>query len=589
MNGQIPNPEERFRETYRREAETLEQASRERLKQSLADSQKSLREDDRNPNSYIEVARHHKALSQHEDAIALLKEGVNRCVPCPRLYEECIRFLEKCNRTQEAIALAHEAALLFPDNFFMELKEVLLLPRLYDTPEEVEYYRNRFTKGLQKLSEELLLDTPEARRCALEGVGKHVNFLLAHQGRDDGKLQMQYGELVHRVMGANYPQWVEPLPMPPVPPGGKIRVGYISPFFRDHTVANYFLGWLRERDRTRFNAYAYHVGGETDSVTDEVRRTATQFRHYPDDLEGVCTAIRSDGLHVAVLLDIGMRPIMAQIASLRLVPVQCVAWGHPVTSGLPTVDYFLSSALAEPKGAQNHYSERLVCLPGIGVYYPKPVIPRALLWKARGDFGIRPDAIVYLACQSNFKYLPQHDDVFPQIAKCVPNAQFVFLVRDSLVSCDFQKRLGRAFSLVGLPAADYCTLLPKQTLFNYWNLNLLSDVLLDTFEWSGGRSTMDAVACGLPVVTMPGKFMRGRQAYAILTQLGVTDTIARDKFEYVEIAARLGVDRQWRDGIIRRMRSGNPSLYSDMRCVSHLEEFFRRVVEAQLRAERSSS
>src|SRR5439155_5579077 len=233
--------------------------------------------------------------------------------------------------------------------------------------------------------------------------------------------------------------------------------------------------------------------------------------------------------HIAVFLDIGMHPMMTQLAALRLAPIQCMTWGHPVTSGLRTVEYFLSSALMEPPKAQHHYSEHLITLPGVGICYQKPVVPRMLLRKTRLDYGLREDAVVYLCCQSLFKYLPQHDDVFPAIAKRVPESQFVFLAPNDYVAADLRRRLRRAFSAVGLSADLHCVLLPEQSIFNYWNLNLIADVYLDTIEWSGCNTTFEAIACGLPVVTLPGKFMRGRHSYAILTQLGVTESIARDK------------------------------------------------------------
>jgi predicted O-linked N-acetylglucosamine transferase (SPINDLY family) len=103
-------------------------------------------------------------------------------------------------------------------------------------------------------------------------------------------------------------------------------------------------------------------------------------------------------------------------------------------------------------------------------------------------------------------------------------------------------------------------------------------------DWSGGVSTFEAIACRQPVVTLPGKFMRGRQSYAILKQLGVTETIGRDKEDYVAIAARLGLDRQWRDSIVEKMIANFSLLYSDKRCVAVLEEFYRRAVEERLRA-----
>ena len=140
----------------------------------------------------------------------------------------------------------------------------------------------------------------------------------------------------------------------------------------------------------------------------------------------------------------------------------------------------------------------------------------------------------------------------------------------------------RAFAAEGLEAADYCIVLPPLSPFDYWNLNLVSDVFLDSLGYSGCVTTLEAIACALPIVTLPGRFMRGRQSYGFLIQLGVTDTIARDKEEYLEIAARLGLDREWRSQILERMKANHWRLYSDTRCVRALEDFYRSAVKEHL-------
>jgi protein O-GlcNAc transferase len=117
-------------------------------------------------------------------------------------------------------------------------------------------------------------------------------------------------------------------------------------------------------------------------------------------------------------------------------------------------------------------------------------------------------------------------------------------------------------------------------VLDFWNLHRLGDAFLDTILWSGGVTTFEAVACGLPVVTLPRELMRARHTYAILTQLGVTETIAKDNGDYVDIAVRLGLDRQWTHDVINRMVDGYPRLYSDTRSVRALEDFYFRVVES---------
>jgi predicted O-linked N-acetylglucosamine transferase (SPINDLY family) len=270
-----------------------------------------------------------------------------------------------------------------------------------------------------------------------------------------------------------------------------------------------------------------------------------------------------------------MNPQTLQIAALRLAPIQCVAWGHPVTSGLPTMDYFLSSELMESEKAQDHYSETLIRLPNIGVSYPKPYIPTVT--KTRADFQLRDDAVIYLCCQAPFKYLPHYDFVFAEIARRVPQSQFLFL-RGHLL----KPRLNRAFAEVGLKSEDYCVFRTIPERFDYLMINLLSDVYLDTFSWSGGNTTLEAIACNLPVVTCPGEFMRTRHSDSFLKLLGVTDTIAQNEVEYIEIAVKLGLDPTWRRHVADRMNERHNYLYDDKACIAGLEAFYKQVVRERL-------
>jgi protein O-GlcNAc transferase len=532
---------------------------------------------ERDPYQWIATARRLKQQGRLRETLESLQQGIDCCAPSASLYEYYVERLEKCNRTEEAIEVARRAATLFPDELIFPLREALILPILYDTQQQVEYYRHRFTEGLQTIIRQVRLDTPAERQRALSAIGRSSNKYLSYQGQDDCALQKMYGSWVQRIMEANYPQFAKSDPMPPV--NGKIRVGFITAFpdrFLNLSAAKLFGGWIRELDREQFEIFAYHAT-RTDS-RESVLRWNIPFRQLSGEPEANAREVRADRLHVLVYLDFGIHPRMAELAALRLAPVQCVAWDTPLTTGMPAMDYFLSSDLMEPENGQEHYSEELVLLPGIGVSFTKPVIPRVILTRQRSDFGLREDAVVYLCCQSIFKYSPRQDEMTAQIAKRVPNAQFVFLMTNELVGGDLQKRMEYAFEAAGLRASAHCVWLPEMQLLDYWNLHLVADISLDTLGWSGGVTALEAVACGLPVVTLPGQLMRARHSYAILTQLGVTETIAGDTAEYVDIAARLGLDREWRQIVVDRMVAGYPDLYSDMRGVRALEVFFRRSV-----------
>ncbi len=526
---------------------------------------------------YQALAHCYHQLKQYQTEIEICQAGISQHPTARDLHTQLIQALQQANSTKEAIAQAERSAIQFPHDLLFQLQKCLTLPVLYQSEAEIADYRKRFTQGLNTVVEQNQLDTPLARQNAIAALSQHNNFFLAYQNANDRDLQQQFGQLAHRIMAANYPQWVKPLPLPE----GKVRIGYVSGCMRDHTVGKLMVGWLRHHDRSQFEIYSYHLFDIDDALSQEFRQHSDAFYQIPNDLEAVCQQIRADQLHVLVFLEIGMQSIMTQLAALRLAPVQCTTWAHPVTSGLPTVDYFLSSDLMEPDNAQEHYSEKLIRLPNIGIAFAKPEV--LTLAKSRSAFQLRDDAVVYLTSQMLSKYLPQQDRVFAAIARRVPNAQFVFIARPNpIVAEQLQQRLQRAFAAVDLDSADFCIMLPPVDQADYWSLNQLADVFLDSFGWSGGHTTLEAIACNLPVVTCPGEFMRGRHSYAILKMLGTMETIASSEADYINIAVRLGQDVAWREAIVQQMITQHPNLYNDTTCVTALEEFYRQVTNPGL-------
>ncbi|MBD2048885.1 tetratricopeptide repeat protein [Coleofasciculus sp. FACHB-64] len=528
------------------------------------------------PEIYFNLSESFRHLSRIEEAISTLQEGIRFHSKAGKLHFYLIKLLQQDGRIKEAISSAEKASQILPNEYVFKLFKNLILPSVYDTPNEIDFYRQKFIQGLQKLIRDTEIQTPEDKTNALIGISCFTNFYLAYQAHNVVKLQCQYGNLVHQIMAANYPQWVQPISMPPLKENNKIRVGYVSAYLHSYSGTLWLTGWLRYCEKQNFEIYCYYTGNEPDHITQQFRDYSDVFHHIPYNLEAVCQQISSDKLHILVFPEVGMDAPTIQIAGLRLAPVQCVAWGHPVTTGLPTLNYFLSSQLMEPEDAQEHYSEELIRLQNIGVAYPKPQdIP--VLAKTRSDFQLRDDSVIYLCCQAPFKYLPQYDFIFAEIAQRIPEAQFVFLRGDLL-----RKRLSRAFELVDLYSEDHCVFLKVPSRPDYLTLNLLSDIFLDTISWSGGNTALEAIACNLPVVTCPGKFMRGLHSYSFLRMLGVTDTIAQTEAEYIDIAVRLGLDPVWRRDVSERIKARHDYLYDDKSCVVALEDFYKQVVQKGL-------
>ncbi|MBD2499158.1 O-linked N-acetylglucosamine transferase, SPINDLY family protein [Anabaena azotica] len=545
--------------------------SQGRWQDAIASYQKLIELQQDSADIYWNLSQCYRNLNLQDDYFQTLKQGIEHYPKDGRLHFTLIIDLRRNGRTEEAIEYADKACQCLPDDYTFQLLKHLTVPSVYNNPEEIAFYRQRYTQGLQTLIAETSLNTVEEKQSALAGINRLTNFYLSYQAQNDIDLQRQYGNLVHQIMAANFPQWVVPVSMPKLQPNQKIRVGYVSHYLHSYSGTLWLTGWLKYCDRQNFEIYCYYTGNDPDAVTEKFQEYSDVFHHIPYNLPAVCEQIIADKLHILVYPEIGMNPQTMCMAALRLAPVQCVAWGHPVTTGLPTIDYFLSSELMEAENAQEHYSEKLILLPNIGVSYPKPYIPPVC--KTRADFGLSDDDVLYLCCQAPFKYLPQYDFILAEIAYRVPQAKFIFL-RGTLL----QERLQRAFAALGLEYRDYCVFLNIPERLDYLMINLLSEVYLDTFTWSGGNTTLEAIACNLPIVTCPSEFMRGRHSDSFLKMLGVTDTIAKNEAEYIEIAVRLGLDPNWRGEISERMSQLHERLFDDRVCVAGLEAFYQQVV-----------
>lgn len=525
------------------------------------------------PNLYLELADCFWQLHQQREAIETLQAGVSEYPASEALNYELILTLVRTGKTPEALATAELALEALPDSYTLKLLKSMILPLVYDSVKEIEFYRDRYLRELQALIRATAVETTEQQQAALAGLSRYASFYITYQARDMVEPQRLYAQLVQKVMTAAYPQWAQPLPMPPVEK--RIRIGFVTHYLHSYSGTLWLIGWLKYATRKEFKIYSYYIGNRPDTLTQEFRRYSHTFRHIPGDLAAIAQQVRDDDLHLLIFPEIGMDPQTIQLAALRLAPVQCTAWGHPVTSGLSTIDYYLSSKFMEPDNAETHYTETLIRLPKLGIAYPLPALP--ILSKKRPTFGLREDAIVYLCCQAPFKYLPQHDYLLVEIARQVPQAQFVFIRADVL-----QSRLQRAFAAAGLNLDDYAVFLPAQPRNDYLMLNMLSDVYLDTLGFTGGNTTLDAIACGLPVVTCPGEFMRGRMSTGILQAVGVTETIARTEAEYIELAVKLGQDSDWCRHIAQKMLANRDQVFDDTTCIPALEAFYKTTVEARL-------
>jgi protein O-GlcNAc transferase len=471
-------------------------------------------------------------------------------------------------RVDDAVMEHRRAIALKPDYVPARLALCIAeLPVLYAEESEIARRRAVYEERLRQLCDDIDRGGPDSGLAM--AIGSIQPFFLAYQQHNDRDLQRLYGRMVCRVMAERYPA-----PPPALRHQHRVRVGVVSGFFCWHTVWKLFIkGWVSQLDRRNFEVFGYHTGTARDATNAAAAELCDRFVGGPLSAGGWRETILADQLDVVIYPEVGMDATAAWLAAQRLAPAQCVAWGHPETSGFPTLDYFLSSAAMEPPDAEDHYTEQLIRLPNLSIYY-EPLELESLPID-RGELGFRSTAAVFWCGQSLYKYLPQYDDVFPRIACALGDCQFAFIrfPYGDHVTDLFQKRLGRAFAAFGLTAAEYCVMLPILDQQRFVAAAGQCDIVLDSIGWSGGTTTLESLVHDLPIVTMTGSLMRGRHTMAILTIMGVTDTITATTEGYVAMAVRLARDTAWRAGVKQRIAQGKHRIFKDRSCISALEEF----------------
>ena len=516
-----------------------------------------------------------RAMERHADAITQYEAALRIDPNLVAAHYNLGMALRGETRIGEAREHFARALALKPDFLEAELAQCIAeLPAVYASVAEIDERRAAYAGRLASFSAKL--ESSDIPATFIDAIGAHQPFYLPYQGRNDRELQSQFGAAICKIMAARY----QPLDMPAAPAADEpIRLAIVSGFFRQHSNWKIPIkGWLKMLDRSRFRVFGYHTGVEQDGETEAAAALCERFVAGPRPLDAWRAAIAEDAPHVLLFPEIGMDKVSAQLAAMRLAPVQCTSWGHPVTSGFPTIGYFLSSDLMEPPEADALYSEKLVRLPNLSIHYD-PVDQQPVRID-RAELGLREDAVVYWCAQSLPKYLPEFDDVFARIAAEVPNSQFAFIEFGGgrAITELFKARLEQTFTAIGLKAEDHCVFLPRLAPDRFVAAIGQCDVVLDSIGWSGCNSILESLAHNLPVVAFEGEWMRGRHAAAILRMMPIEGTTARSTAEYVSIASALGRDEGLRRVIAQRMAESKYRVYRDSECIAGLEAFLDAAV-----------
>jgi protein O-GlcNAc transferase len=514
------------------------------------------------------------ALERYQEALSCCERSLALRPDHPQALYARANLRRGMGDFRGAVAGFREALRIKPDYEAARLGAVIAeIPALAWTAAEAADSRAAFALALAELDAHLQRD-PCANATTL--VGAVQPFYLAYQEEDNRALLETHGRLCANLMG----EWQRSEAL--IPPGKgssvrpKPRVAFVSAQVANHSVYNAITrGWLQRLDRKRFVVDVFHLGGTTDAETESARGAADHFEQGPHTIREWAKAIIDRCPDILVYPEVGMDQTTLQLAGMRLARTQLVAWGHPVTSGLPTLDYYLSGDAFEPPDGASHYTEQLVRLPHFGVYCEPQTHESAAAPTTTANDGTDP---VLVCAGTPFKYSPQHDVVLVDIARRLGRCQFHFFnYRDGVLSRRLLSRLHEAFSAAGLDGRAHLVLRPWASAPEFHAVLRSADVYLDTIGFSGFNSVMQALQCGLPVVSCRGRFMRGRLGSGMLERLSLPNLVADGPRSYVDIAVSLAESRHARSWVRDQLRMNLPSVHRDQSAIEKLEEFLLSV------------
>jgi predicted O-linked N-acetylglucosamine transferase (SPINDLY family) len=546
----------------------------------------------------LEIASIHHSEGKKEKALTYYQYATHLDPNNAKSWYEQGAFLHKCNVANEAIVCFEKARALEPKNpkilkqlascyqtlgafesaqrvgnelvateptLENRIEAILCAPIIADSSAQLNMLHTETHILMQELS---ACEPSHAPAASLNIKGL---FYLSYNGLDNREIKEMLASICrtkYTLLSYHAPN-LSALPVV----NRKIRIGFISTYFHHHTIGKLFHGIIASLDKSVFEVYVFAITPETDFMAEMIKASADHYWAFGHHFLEVRDIIASQSLDILNYTDLCMDNFTYQLAFARLAPVQCVYWGHPETTGIDTVDYYISSGLIEPPDAQAQYSEKLVLLPQLPMVYDPPKMqtecahPQVLALKQAGRN-------LYVCPQSLFKMHPEFDSILASILRKDPQSVLVLIGGfyeewTALLKTRFAKTISDVLTRI--------VFLPRLSESDFLHLLCMADVVLDSFYFGGGNSTFEALTLGCPIVTWPGPFMRGRVTHGCYQMMGVDALVAKTPEEYVEIAIRVANDKTYQSQLRERIKSNAHKLMDGMSAMESLEAFFKDV------------
>lgn len=404
-----------------------------------------------------------------------------------------------------------------------------------------EFHRKHVLRYIEAISKQMAQDlnilSPDLCVLFIEHFVMTL-WRISYLGGNNINTLREYGNFIRENVKFRYPQFCKPLKARRRKKKDAIRIGYISMNFRNQAVSQYMANRLIYHDRSKFHVKTFILKRFSDDMTELLKKNSEEWVEFDNllDFAAIADTVKKSELDLLIFADIGMDVLTYTLGAMNLAPKQAVLVGHGTTTGLSTLDYYISGD-HEPLNAQEHYTERLICLPNAGSAQLPPSQNESEM--TREKIGVPEEAVLFISCANGIKHYYNRDELFIEILQKAPNAYIVLKPFQSTDTVDykFKERIQKKAEAANV-ADRLIQLPPLPDPGDLMGLIVLADVQLDTYPYGGWTTNLEALYYHLPLVTQVGNMARNRWGFGLLRALGISEGIAGNEREYVDWAVR---------------------------------------------------
>jgi protein O-GlcNAc transferase len=501
-----------------------------------------------------------------KDAEVILKKIIEINKREPRALIMLILTLEKQDKIEESkknIDFGLKENIL---DKHWEIKKNLMLPTILKNLKDIDESRNKLFEYIQEI-----LDSDKKISLDVDSqLIKPLQFNLSYNQYDNLKINKKCVSFFRKI----YPQ-LNRVHQLKKAISSKIRIGFVSDYLTDHTIGKLFKGIILNLDKNKFDIKIFHTtktkkGGIYQDFIDAEKNNQINNFILPVKFEDRQKIIAHENLDILFYPEIGLSLELYYLSFIRLATYQITSWGHPETTGIDTIDYFLTSKLIESQNSNKKFSEKLLYSDFLPMYYYTPDVKKKL------DIDTLSKNNIYSCPQTLFKIHPEFDLVLGKILEEDKKAK-IYFIKDS--DNIYYKKLLNRFKKNTKIDLNRIEFIDGLTWEGYINHCGQASVLLDPFYFSAGNSFYESMFYGTPTITKPTEYTKSRLVLGAYNQMGIEKApVVNNTDDYVRKALEIANNKNLYDLKNYYKEQAKKNLYENQFIISNLEEIFSKIV-----------